>query len=58
MVSFIMRFGNVDVGFSAAELLRELGYPVIYFIQDGLTKSGKYVQYGTVEMIVPKKTIF
>ena len=58
MVDFVMRFGNVDTGFTAAEILKALGYPVIYFIHDGITKKGQYVQFGTVEMVAPKKTIF
>lgn len=58
MVGFMMKFGNVDVGYSAAEALKRLGYPVVYFIHDGVTKNGKYIQYGTVEMVAPKKLIF
>lgn len=58
MVDFVMRFGNVDTGFTAAEVLKSMGYPVIYFIHDGITRSGKYIQYGTVEMVAPKRMIF
>ena len=57
MVSFVMKFGDVEVGRSAAVLLISLGYPVFYFIHDCIT-NGKSAQYGTIEMIAPKKTIF
>jgi hypothetical protein len=58
MIDFVIRFGNVDTGFSAAEFLKDRGYPVVYFIHDGITKGGKYVQYGTVEMVAPRRMIF
>jgi len=57
MISFVMKFGNVEVGRSAAKLLISLGYPVVYFIHDFIV-NGKFAQYGTIEMIAPKKTIF
>ena len=57
MVSFVMEFGNVEVGRSAAKLLISLGYPAAYFIHDCIT-NGKFIEYGTIEMIAPKKVIF
>ncbi len=58
MVEFIMKFGDVEVGRSAARLLIKLGYPVVYFIHDCITESLNVIQFGTIEMVVPEKTIF
>jgi hypothetical protein len=58
MVEFVMKFADIEVGRSAAELLIDLGYPVVYFIHDYITIGGNFFQYGTVEMIAPEKIIF
>lgn len=58
MVEFIMKFGDVEVGRSAAQLLIKLGYPVVYFIHDYISDNLKFVQFGTIEMVAPDETIF
>jgi hypothetical protein len=58
MIEFIMKFGDVEVGRSAAQMLIKLGYPVVYFIHDYISDGLKFVQFGTIEMVVPEKTIF
>lgn len=58
MVEFVMKFADIEIGRSAAEFLIDLGYPVVYFIHDYITSGGKFFQYGTIEMIAPKKVIF
>lgn len=57
MVSFVMEFGDVEVGRSAAKLLIGLGYPAAYFIHDCII-NGKFIEYGTIEMVAPRKMIF
>jgi len=57
MFGFVMEFGNIEVGRSAAELLISLGYPVAYFVHDCIA-NGRFVEYGTIEMVAPKKMIF
>ena len=57
MVGFVMKFGNVEIGRYAAEMLVNLDYPVVYFIHE-FEKSGKLVQYGTIAMVAPRKLIF
>lgn len=58
MVEFIMKFGNVEVGRSAAQLLIELGYPVVYFVHDYITETLRFGQYGTIEMITTENILF
>jgi len=53
-----MKFGDVEVGRSAAQLLIKLGYPVVYFIHDYISDNLKFVQFGTIEMVAPDETIF
>lgn len=52
-----MEFGDVEVGRSAAKLLIGLGYPAAYFIHDCII-NGKFIEYGTIEMVAPRKMIF
>ena len=58
MVDFVMKFGNVETGRAAANLLIRLGYPAAYFIHDVIFQNRKSIQYGTIELFAMEKTIF